>query len=299
MTALIKKEHSVMSICEYVGISRQAYYKRRDKVCSKSSLYQLLEQVVIDNRKVRSRVGLRSIYFKENLSSLLGVNQFEQHMSKLGYALKPYRSFIKTTDSRGHHFQYNNLIAGKQLNADNQVIVGDITYYRNNSELYYIFHFQDYYTLEVKGLIGSKNMEGINAEKCLRQVYAYNNKSKYAYGMILHTDRGGQYRSNKFQEMIRKAQIQPSHATNCLENGLSERANGIVKNEYLIDYDIKNERHLNVVLTKIKKQINEVWPSKTLGYRTPKEYAKTLKQMNLNDRPVKEVKEVKIKRWVY
>ena len=294
MTRLRSKGHRLISICNFVGISRQAYHKRIKQTTKKEKLYQMAEQVVIQNRSKRSRVGLRSIYHKEKLSSLLGVNQFEQQMSMLGYALKPYRSFIKTTDSRGYHYVFDNLICGKEINGENQVIVGDITYYQNSTGLYYIFHFQDCYTLEIKGLVGGKTMEGVNAERCLRQVFSYNKKSNYKHNLIVHTDRGGQYRSNAFQAMIRKAQILPSHANNCLENGLSERANGIVKNEYLIDYDIRNINHLNITLAKIKNQINEVWPSKTLGYKTPKEYAVEIRQMNLKDRPIKTIKKVEI-----
>lgn len=294
MTNLRTKGHSLSSICDYVGISRQAYYKRLKQHSAKESLYRAMEQVVINNRKERSRGGLRSIYHKENLSSLLGVNQFEQQMSKLGYALKPYKSFIRTTDSRGYHYMFDNLISGREINGENQVIVGDITYYQNSSGLYYIFHFQDYYTLEIKGLVGGKTMAGVYVEKCLRQVFSYNQKSKYGYNLILHTDRGGQYRSNKFQQMMRNAQIQPSHAGNCLENGLSERANGIVKNEYLVDYDIKSESQLNSVLSKIKKEINEVWPSKTLGYKPPKDYAFAMRHLKKGDRPLKVVREINV-----
>ena len=87
MTELRTKGHSLSSICDYVGISRQAYHKRIQRNLAKSRLYSSMEQVVINNRKERSRVGLRSIYHKEGLSSLLGVNQFEQQMSNLGYAL--------------------------------------------------------------------------------------------------------------------------------------------------------------------------------------------------------------------
>ena len=107
----------------------------------------------------------------------------------------------------------------------------------------------------MKGLVGSKNLEGINADKCLLQVFAYNKQRKYKHGLIIHTDGGSQYRSHKFQGMLADAQIQPSQAKNCLENGLSERSNGIVKNEYLVDYEIKSVNHLNRVLSKIKHQI--------------------------------------------
>ena len=290
MTKMHTQGHRLGSVCEFVGISRQAYHKRLRKQSAKEGLYQSTEQLVIKNRQQRSRVGLRTIYHKEDMSSLLGVNQFERQMSTRGFALKPYKSYMKTTDSSGHHYKFDNLISGMQVKDENQVIVGDITYYQNASGLYYIFHFVDYYTLEIKGLVGSKNMEGINAEKCLRQVFNYNSKRKYNHLLTLHTDRGSQYRSHKFQSMLMKAQIRPSHAQNCLENGLSERENGIVKNEYLVDYDIKNINHLKRVLNKIKYQMNEVWPSKTLDYRTPKKYAKWIREMNKGERPSKTVK---------
>lgn len=284
--------HSLTMICEFMEISRQAYYKQMQRSEKKGALYDSLEQIVIQNRGQKSRAGLRSIFYKDKLSSLLGVNQFEQEMSARGFALKPVKSRIKTTDSRGHAFKFDNLISDLEINGENQLIVGDITYYSNKGNLYYIFQFQDYYTLEIKGLTGSQNMEGINAEKCLLQVFRYNKQRKYHHRLILHTDAGTQYRSIKFQNMLSLAQIRPSHAKNCLENGLSERTNGIVKNEYLNDYDIRNLNHLNIVLKKIKHQVNEVWPSKSLGYKTPKEYAQRTREMNSSERPVKRVKKV-------
>lgn len=292
MKRLCKQGYSLAAVCDFIGISPQAYHKRlkQDKV--KGTLYLSLEQIVVKNRDEKSRVGLRTIYHKEKLSSLLGINQFEQQMSVRGFALKPIRSFIKTTDSRGHHYRFDNLISGIELNGENQVIVGDITYYRGNGQLYYIFQFRDYYTLEMKGMLGSENMEGVNAEQCLRQVFAYNKQRKYNQLLILHTDGGLQYRSHKFQGMLEAAQILPSHAKNCFENGLSERTNGIVKNEYLIDYDIKSLNQLNAVLTKIKNQINEVWPSRVLGYRTPKQFAHWTRELKTSERPLKLIKTV-------
>jgi len=292
MIMLKGQGYCLLSICELIGISRQAYYKRLFIKDSKADLYNILEKKVIDNRQNKSRAGLRTIYYKENMSRLLGVNQFEQEMSARGYVLKPYKSYLKTTDSRGHYYKYDNLISGIELRGENQVIVGDITYYQNNTEHYYIFQFVDYYTLEMKGLVGSKNMEGDNAEKCLRQVFTYNNQRRYNYSMILHTDGGGQYRSHRFQKMLQTAQIRPSHAKNCLENGLSERENGIIKNEYLIDYQIKNVSHLNRVLHKIKHQINEIWPSKTLGYITPRQYAEQVRKLTKDQRPIRTVKKI-------
>jgi hypothetical protein len=284
MTILKNQGHKLSDVCHMLGMSRQSYYKRLKHEEAKSTLYNHLENLVYANRQKKSRVGLRTIFYKENIGSFVGLNQFEQLMSKRGYSLKPYKSYMKTTDSRGRHYKYENLINGLEINGENQLIVGDITYFKPFFELYFIFHFIDYYTLEVKGLLANTNMEGINAEKTIRQVLAYNKRKKYGHNMIVHTDGGGQYRSHNFQGILVNAEIRPSQAVNCFQNGLSERVNGIIKNEYLVDYEINSLSQLNKVLKKIKHDINNVWPSKRLGYKTPKQFAEEAKNITKEDR---------------
>ena len=123
--------------------------------------------------------------------------------------------------------------------------------------------------------------------------------SKYNYEMILHTDAGSQYRSHKFQRILRNSQLQPSHARSCFENGLSERINGIIKNEYLIDYDIKSVNQLNTALKKIQKDINTLWPSRVLGNRTPVEFSNYIRELQPSDRPTKTIKIVQQKQKVF
>lgn len=292
MTILKNQGHKLSNICDMLNMSRQAYYKRLKHEEAKSNLYNRLESLVYANRQKKSRVGLRTIFYKENIGDLIGLNQFEQLMSKRGYSLKPYKSYMKTTDSRGHHYKYDNLINELEINGDNQLIVGDITYFKPLFELYFIFHFIDYYTLEVKGILANTNMEGINAEKTIRQVLAYNRIKKYGHNMIIHTDGGSQYRSHNFQAILKNAQIRPSQAENCFQNGLSERVNGIIKNEYLVDYEINSLTQLNKTLKKIKYDINNVWPSKRLGYKTPKKFAEEARVTRKKDRLMIKIKTV-------
>lgn len=262
MKYLSTSGYTVTDLCALIGISRQGYYKRIAKQCDKTEYYSKLEKIVIAEREMKSRAGLRAIYHKRNLSALLGVNRFEQEMSQRGYALKPFKSFIKTTDSRGHQHKFGNLIAGKKVNGANQIVSGDITYYQSSVGLFYIFSFTDVYTLEIKGVIASRNMQGIHAEKCLRQVLKYNDKKTYKDKLIVHTDGGGQYRSDAYQLILRKAGILPSQAKSCFENGLAERFNGIIKNDYLNDFNIKSEKQLNRLLKQIQQDHNQNWCGK-------------------------------------
>lgn len=293
MKTLVGRKYKLVDLCMMIEISRQGYYKRLAKEQNDFDKYSKLEELVIQEREGKSRAGLRSIYIKNNLSSQLGVNQFEEQMSLRGHALKPYRSYIKTTDSRGHHHKYDNLIAGKELNGANQVISGDITYYQCSSGLYYIFSFTDLYTLEMKGLTGARRMKSIQAEKCLRQVMKYNQLNKYKSKLIVHTDGGGQYRSEAYQKIIRAAGIRPSQAKSCFENGLAERINGVIKNEYLVDYTIASERQLNANLKQIQTDYNQKWPSPKLGYKTPFQYEKWVDELPINKRPVIKIAEIK------
>lgn len=292
MKMLVESEYSVRQVCNMANITPQAYYKRIKKTVKNSIIYTKMEDFVKSNRSLKSRVGLRTIHYKENLSSLLGINKFEVEMSARGYALKPYKSFIKTTDSRGFHHKYENKIEGTEVRSPNVTIVGDITYYQCDAGLFYIFLFTDLYTLEVKAAYGSVHMKGVIAEKCLRQVMVYVGKKKFHHSLIIHTDGGGQYRSDKYQYLLRLAEIIPSQSKSCFENGLAERMNGIIKNEYLNDYNIKGELHLNRVLKRIVKQHNEVWPSSKLGWRTPLEFAKWVITLPEKDRPVVKVKKL-------
>ena len=54
MMMLKANGHSMLSVCDLVGISRQAYFKRLSTINSKGDLYNVLEGKVIDNRKQRS-----------------------------------------------------------------------------------------------------------------------------------------------------------------------------------------------------------------------------------------------------
>ena len=150
MNKLHNQGYSLSTVCDFVDITRQAYYKRIKNQNDKAHLYSNVEGIVIKNRKVKARSGLRSIYYKENLQRLLGVNQFERQMSERGYALKPQKSYIKTTDSRGHYYKFANLISGISINNENRVIVGDLTYYQNQTGIYYIFHFNLQLYLEMR-----------------------------------------------------------------------------------------------------------------------------------------------------
>ena len=59
-----------------------------------------------------------------------------------------------------------------------------------------------------------------------------------------------------------------SIASNCLENGMAEQLNGVLKNDYIIK-EVRNGNDLNKQLKEIMRLINEERPVKELKYKTP------------------------------
>ena len=68
--------------------------------------------------------------------------------------------------------------------------------------------------------------------------------------------------------------------------------NGIIKNDFLIDFNIKSEKQLNKLLKQIQRDHNQKWPSAKLGWKTPCEYAGWIEKLPLRQRPVMKIKEV-------
>jgi len=270
-----KEKYFAKEVFKMLNISKQYYHEQCAKISIQEHLIDQMEEQVVITRKSKSRAGLRTIWHKESLARQIGLNRFEKSMSARGYALPPVKKWIKTTDSRGHFGKCENLIKGLLLCGPNQLVVGDISYFKD----YYIFSLTDAYTLEIVALRGSTDMQSIHAERCLKDITSYRKCSSFNFKLIVHTDMGSQYRSKKYIELAKTLKVKRSMGKSCLDNGLAERVNGILKNDFLVDYSITSLRGLDKALRQIKQDHNMVWPSAKLGYVTPNQFNKNMSEL--------------------
>jgi putative transposase len=222
-------------------------------------------------RKKHKNMGARVMYHQLKIDTV-GINKFEKIVSENGLSVKIRRRRIITTNGL-YEKTDKNLINNLVLFNINQVIAGDITYLILNDKTYYIFTLKDMYSKRVIGLYGSDTMLATNAIITLRQAIKLRGES--IFKCIHHSDAGSQYKSKAYKNVLQRHQLKMSIAENCLQNGMAEQLNGIIKNDY-IDTNIKNLRDLNKQLTEIKRLINEEKPVKELGYKTPVEFEQWL-----------------------
>lgn len=276
--------YSKTALFKTAGITRQGYEKQKKKQSKEQEQASSLKQRIIKAREQHKHMGSRVLYHHLGITEI-GINKFEQFVSASGLTVRKQRKRIITTI--GHYEEQDqNLTYGLELKGINQLISGDITYLIDKEKKYYIFTLKDAYSKRIIGLYGSDNMMAINAIKTYRQ--ARRLRGTGIKGCIHHTDAGSQYKSNSYKKLLTKDSIKMSIAGNCLENGMAEQFNSVLKNDYLFD-KIKDVKHLNRVLTKIKRLINNQRPVAALGYKTPVEFEKWIETLSEKDRPTMEM----------
>ena len=124
------------------------------------------------------------------------------------------RKFVNTTDSK-----HDNEIAPNVLNRDfyasnpDEKYVGDITYIQTTQGWLYLATVIDLYSRKVVGWSIDENMKTSLIIDALEMSITNRNPNS---GLIFHSDRGVQYASNSFKEVLNKnniAQSTPSRGT--------------------------------------------------------------------------------------
>ncbi|MHC0441741.1 transposase [Flavobacterium sp. 3-210] len=96
-------------------------------------------------------------------------------------------------------------------------------------------------------------------------------ESKDELQLIHHSDRGTQYCSNEYVRLLEANNIGISMTENGdpLENAIAERVNGIIKEEYLDDYQVDNVQEAKELLDAVIKLYNNERPHMSIGNLTP------------------------------
>lgn len=263
------------------GISRQGYHQAVLRVGRWDDLCQFLYEMVLEVRKEYPRISARKIYYQLSLGGVIGINRLERFMSDHGLTVKRQRSIIKTTHSGP--YDYPNLVNGLKLNNVDQLWVSDITYFITPQGVFYIVLILDVYSHRILGYSASDNLLAINNLKALKKAFKVRKKTRYT-SLIHHSDKGSQYGSDEYSSTLDRAGIQISMASTCVENPYAERINGIIKNDFLIVYQISTLTQLEQALARSVELYNAC-PHGELGMKSPLEFEDLLERIALDQHP--------------
>jgi transposase InsO family protein len=160
-----------------------------------------------------------------------------------------------------------------RIDSPNQAWVGDITYIPlSDGEFAYLASWKDVCSRQVKGWSLAMSMpDSLIISALEKAVRRYNPGA----GLIVHSDRGGQYFSRKFQALLREKGFRQSMAgiDNPYENAMAESFWSRLKAELIEDGVFATMEEAQVELFDyIECYYNTKRRHSGIGYQTPAEF---------------------------
>lgn len=226
--------------------------------------------------------GVEKMYYTLNPRTM-GRDKFCEIFMSLGYGVVQVKNHRKTTVAG--HINYPNLIEGMVVTRPHQVVQSDITYFDLQGTFYYIVFIVDVYTKVILGHHVSSNMRTESNLKALRM--ALKRMKFKSAGSVHHSDRGGQYGSRQYRKELESNGIRISMGLKATDNAYAERVNGVIKNEYLHRWVIRDEKDLIHKTRKAVNHYNNERKHRGLKMKhTPSEIENTWLTLNQQERPI-------------
>ena len=120
-------------------------------------------------------------------------------------------------------------------------------------------------------IVGYDLSDSLELNGCLRALKKAIYQAKATKGLIHHSDRGIQYCSNQYTQILirKKMQISMTEENHCYENAMAERVNGILKDEFYLDQTFASVDHAKKATKNAIKLYNNKRLHLSLDYRTP------------------------------
>jgi transposase InsO family protein len=166
----------------------------------------------------------------------VGKSRVQRLMQGHGIRARGKRRFrIATTDSQhGLPIAPNLLDRNFTVAAPNQAWAGDVTYIPTEEGWLFLAVVMDLFSRRIVGWSMQDNMRSEIVIDALEMAWFQRSPDKNA-GLIFHSDRGSQYASREFNQVLKECGMTPSMSRkgNCWDNACSETLFGSLKVERL------------------------------------------------------------------
>ena len=266
---------SLGMVCTLFGVTRQAYYEAEIHERKTSIARMIVLTIIKDLRDEIPRIGTRKLLFQlgphlEEHGIKMGRDQLFDLLRFHGLLIRRRKRLVKTTDS--HHWlkKYPNLIVGMVITSPEQLWVSDITYIRTLEGFSYLSLITDAYSRKIVGYALYPTLEATGCIEAL-EMAVNGRRNVTPFILIHHSDRGIQYCSYEYIDILMKANIAISmtQSGSPYENALAERVNGIIKNEFFPRKVYQNHKEAKKTIARIIITYNEKRPHSSIDYLTP------------------------------
>lgn len=221
--------------CQVLGVTRSGYYRWQALEDSRQPDPEHEEMLGwVKDLAVSSRYSYGSRRMKAALNALgypVSRNKARKLMREAGVQVRHRKKYKVTTDSDHKQPVFDNLLDRQfDVSQADQVYVSDITYLWTREGWLYLAVVIDLYSRKVVGWSMSTRMKAQLVCDALTMALW---RRKPKAGLIHHSDRGSQYASKAFRQLLKKHGIQGSMSRkgNCWDNAVAESFFGSLKQE--------------------------------------------------------------------
>jgi transposase InsO family protein len=272
-----RKEFPLAVMCELLGVSRAGYYdwQQREPSLKQQDDKRLEERVVELFWQGRGCYGTRRI------KRLLAAEGRTVSRRRIGRLLKEQglvcqtrkkRKPVTTDSDHDHPIAPNRLDRQFQVEQPNQCYVGDITYIDTEEGWLYLAIWIDLYSRTVVGWSMKDHMRSSLVCEALKMAIG---SRETAPGLMVHSDRGSQYASNVFRQLLEKNEFIPSMSrkAQCWDNAVAESFFHTLKTELVFQQRYAtHEQAKQAIFEYIEIFYNRQRLHSTIGYQAPLVY---------------------------
>jgi putative transposase len=270
-------------LCRILDVSRSGYYAWRERPESKRSQRQreLVEEMKSIHQEYRKDSYGSPRMHKELVKRGRKVceNTIAELMRSRGMKASTTKKFRQTTDSNHSHPVAENLLnQAFDREKPDQVWVADLTYVSTREGWLYLACVLDLYSRKIVGWSMSSRM---TKELVLSAMEMALLRRRPEADLMHHSDRGSQYASEAFQQLLQDENIvcSMSRKGNCYDNAVMESFFASLKKElvYQEDYWTREEARRSI-FEYIETFYNQERLHSALGYVSPNEYERQHQQ---------------------
>jgi len=266
----------VTVLCATLGVSPQGFYAWRARPASARQQRRdaLLVAMRAMHAEFKQRYGSPRMYRELRARGVpCSRNTVAKLMRADGLRAKAARKFRHTTDSN-HRLPVAENLLDRQFEAQgpNERWVADITYIPTREGWLYLAVVEDLYSRRVVGWSLAAHLESRLVVDALEMAVA---RRLPAAGLLAHSDRGSQYASAHYQQLLAKHGIEcsMSRVGQCWDNAPMESFFATLKKELVHheDYQSRAEARASIV-EYIETFYNPKRRHSALGYLSPAEF---------------------------
>jgi putative transposase len=232
----MRLHYPIPLISRILKVSTSGFYAWRDRPLSKWAQEEARLEVEIRAAHNRTRQTYGAERLQQDLAEhgiQVGICRIKRIRRKLGIRCKQKRKFKATTNSK-HTLPIAENILGQQfkVTAPNKVWVSDITYVPTDEGWLYVAGHKDLFSGNIVGYaMGERLARNLVSQSLLKAVTA----KRPAQGLIHHSDRGSQYCSHEYRNLMDRfgLKVSMSGKGNCYDNAPMESFWGTLKQELI------------------------------------------------------------------